>query len=573
MSILKTMLRKGLLLAIVAISISLTSVTAFEEAFAESITFTSSKNNFSITVDDWWDVDDYYDSTEFRGINGSTEIGLLVTKSEGVFSLKDMDAVEFLTSVVDDNLDNARIHNYDNYGIVTIDGKKAYQVSATGTSMGEQCSMTVSVVPDDYYFWILVGQACGKAHDPWNEDLKKYSKTFVTIDTTISKSTSNSYEMSILPYSYRANCDTDSCFDNPNISINVGESVIIWNEDIVSHEIVSGTPMYGPEFLFDTVILESGEGYEIEFSSSGRYDFFSNLYPWISSSIFVGDVQTSKSNVFSVPELDYFYESDTGNFEIALPYSWPVDEIDSKHISFLDFDNMGIQGIVSYMGKDKGFNSKSDSELNKWFVDYVKSDCSSSCKIKNMVEEPTLTNYAENNKRFIGGYTSEQNFFGVNQEVQKMSILHLINDESWIIDLYVAMDTPKEYHSDFFLQILSNFEPIPTSKNYMNFEEIQKSKLNSIQKSKIPEWIKNNAEWWSEGLVDDSTFSQGIGFLIKNKVISVSSFPPQASAVVEEKIPGWIKNNAKWWADGMISEDDFLKGITYMVEKGIIRAQ
>ena len=91
--------------------------------------------------------------------------------------------------------------------------------------------------------------------------------------------------------------------------------------------------------------------------------------------------------------------------------------------------------------------------------------------------------------------------------------------------------------------------------------------------SEVPDWVKNNAKWWSEGLVDDSTFSQGIGFLIKEKVISVSSLPPQASSVAEEKIPGWIKNNAKWWADGMISEDDFLKGITYMVEKGIIRAQ
>ena len=98
--------------------------------------------------------------------------------------------------------------------------------------------------------------------------------------------------------------------------------------------------------------------------------------------------------------------------------------------------------------------------------------------------------------------------------------------------------------------------------------------LNAIQKSaQVPDWVKNNAKWWSDGQVDDATFSQGIGFLIKNKVISISSLPPQASAVAEEKIPDWIKNNAKWWADGMISEDDFLKGITYMVEKGIIRAQ
>jgi hypothetical protein len=104
-------------------------------------------------------------------------------------------------------------------------------------------------------------------------------------------------------------------------------------------------------------------------------------------------------------------------------------------------------------------------------------------------------------------------------------------------------------------------------------EQVTFSIIVESTKTSVPEWVKNNAKWWSDGQVDDSTFSQGIGFLIKEKVISVSSLPPRASAVAQEKVPDWIKNNAKWWADGMISEDDFLKGITYMVEKGIIRAQ
>jgi len=36
-------------------------------------------------------------------------------------------------------------------------------------------------------------------------------------------------------------------------------------------------------------------------------------------------------------------------------------------------------------------------------------------------------------------------------------------------------------------------------------------------------------------------------------------------------VPDWIKNNAGWWADGLITEDDFVKGIQYLVEQGIIR--
>tara|TARA_B100001146_G_scaffold119186_1_gene104749 strand:+ start:270 stop:464 length:195 start_codon:yes stop_codon:yes gene_type:complete len=31
----------------------------------------------------------------------------------------------------------------------------------------------------------------------------------------------------------------------------------------------------------------------------------------------------------------------------------------------------------------------------------------------------------------------------------------------------------------------------------------------------IPSWIKNNAGWWADDNIDDFTFAQGIGFLIK----------------------------------------------------------
>lgn len=36
-------------------------------------------------------------------------------------------------------------------------------------------------------------------------------------------------------------------------------------------------------------------------------------------------------------------------------------------------------------------------------------------------------------------------------------------------------------------------------------------------------------------------------------------------------VPEWIKNNARWWADGIITENDFVNGLKYMVEKGIIQ--
>jgi len=36
-------------------------------------------------------------------------------------------------------------------------------------------------------------------------------------------------------------------------------------------------------------------------------------------------------------------------------------------------------------------------------------------------------------------------------------------------------------------------------------------------------------------------------------------------------IPDWVKNNAKWWGDDKISDEDFIQSIQYLIKKGIIR--
>lgn len=96
-------------------------------------------------------------------------------------------------------------------------------------------------------------------------------------------------------------------------------------------------------------------------------------------------------------------------------------------------------------------------------------------------------------------------------------------------------------------------------------------------KEKVPGWIKNNAKWWAEGSIDDSSFVQGIQFLIKDGIMAI----PQTNTdgllddtAIEsdprQKIPDWIKNNAKWWSDGLIGEDDFIKGIEFLIKSGIV---
>ena len=178
------------------------------------------------------------------------------------------------------------------------------------------------------------------------------------------------------------------------------------------------------------------------------------------------------------------------------------------------------------------------------------------------------------------------------------SFVDLDKDPQSYVDRYNTESTYKNWFD-------SNFP------DYTIYEAVG---LAEPAKEKVPAWIKNNAEWWSKGQIDDGTFVSGIQFLMTKKIIDIPDLPEQASekarlsfvdpqkdpqsyidrynneasykewfdenypdytigeAVgIPEPIPGWIKNNAKWWADGQISEDDFVGGIKWLVEQGIIK--
>lgn len=55
---------------------------------------------------------------------------------------------------------------------------------------------------------------------------------------------------------------------------------------------------------------------------------------------------------------------------------------------------------------------------------------------------------------------------------------------------------------------------------------------------------------------------------MENNVIIVPKTTPNSGNSGE--IPGWLKNNACWWSDGIISDQDFTAGIQYLISNGII---
>ena len=86
----------------------------------------------------------------------------------------------------------------------------------------------------------------------------------------------------------------------------------------------------------------------------------------------------------------------------------------------------------------------------------------------------------------------------------------------------------------------------------------------------IPNWIKNNAGWWATDQIDDSSFLQGIQYLIKEGIMVI---PPTETLEASESqgVPAWIKNNAGWWADGQIDDNSFVSGLQWLISNGIMK--
>ncbi len=93
------------------------------------------------------------------------------------------------------------------------------------------------------------------------------------------------------------------------------------------------------------------------------------------------------------------------------------------------------------------------------------------------------------------------------------------------------------------------------------------SLVQAPEPSAVPNWVKNNAQWWSAGIIDDETFLHGIEFLIQNDIIMVSATTVSS---MPSEIPPWVKNNAQWWSAGIIDDETFIMGLQFLIEQGIL---
>ena len=88
----------------------------------------------------------------------------------------------------------------------------------------------------------------------------------------------------------------------------------------------------------------------------------------------------------------------------------------------------------------------------------------------------------------------------------------------------------------------------------------------TFAEEKVPDWVKNTAGWWANNLISDNEFVNAIEFLTKEGIIQVDAVAGEKS----DNIPDWVRNTAGWWATDQISETEFLNAIQFLIQAGLI---
>lgn len=95
----------------------------------------------------------------------------------------------------------------------------------------------------------------------------------------------------------------------------------------------------------------------------------------------------------------------------------------------------------------------------------------------------------------------------------------------------------------------------------------------------MPDWFKNNAKWWKEGLITDTDMINALENLMIQDVIPLDKFVKSSSTETQTdvkkdggSIPSYQKDVFGFWSEGVVSDDEIVNSVGFLMNKGIINS-
>lgn len=123
---------------------------------------------------------------------------------------------------------------------------------------------------------------------------------------------------------------------------------------------------------------------------------------------------------------------------------------------------------------------------------------------------------------------------------------------------------------NYKIKAFYEFPATVTDVNFFFNKQSQNTTNTGMSSFKIPYWVKNNAKWWSQNQISDEDFIKGVQFLITSGDLKTNLL--NQTSTETNTIPSWIRSDAEWWSSGTISDEEFISSIQYLIDHSIIKA-
>lgn len=200
-----------------------------------------------------------------------------------------------------------------------------------------------------------------------------------------------------------------------------------------------------------------------------------------------------------------------------------------------------------------------------------------------ITEPQTVTKYEDSTGKVYEIYNYPTTTHQVKPTRDRYFELPIMIDHLWTLGSYKIQATYKENideEKDVFFKLVDE-------KTTVTEESFAES--NNLAKKQVPEWFKQNTEWWLDGQIDEETYLRGVTsvidlglinipqqVLLKNKQVNeeLSAMRIDATYVPShEPVPAWYKTTSKWWAEGKVEDRDYLLSIEYLIKNNIIKLE
>ena len=137
--------------------------------------------------------------------------------------------------------------------------------------------------------------------------------------------------------------------------------------------------------------------------------------------------------------------------------------------------------------------------------------------------------------------------------------------------MIIIWDEKRNASKNYFYNAIQIIDETETSQSEVLVENTQSPTEELRKDIEIPAWIKNTAGWWSEDKMNNSDFILGMRYLTDNQILIIPQTEKTKFHTTDEEIPGWIKNTAGWWSENLIQDEEFIEGIQFLVDSKIIQ--